>query len=359
MLTMNSRSANASASWLEFGVDSIGLPPTVTSAADLTRARGEDLLGEDGRPGTRPAPRGGRSPASARDRSGTRVRCRARRGSSDRRRRASRTSHPPGRSRLPVNTLTTSMSHEAVGPELGRGRADPAVHRGRRGGGELACEPADRRRIDAGRGRDRLGRERDHCGTDIVETGEVRRDVRARIGETFVEQRVARSRPASSASDAGADREPLVGLLGGAAAPRIDDHELAARSPASPRSAPGSRARCTGCRSTRTDWRRARRGSRCGRGRAPGPRRAFRTRTRRRRGGASGRPSTRCSAAVCRAPVSSGPGEHHRREAVRRRVAEVHGERLAAVPLDHAAETVARRPPTPRPTTPRRARRRA
>ena len=31
MLTMNSRSPNASASWCEFGVDNIGLPPTVMS----------------------------------------------------------------------------------------------------------------------------------------------------------------------------------------------------------------------------------------------------------------------------------------------------------------------------------------
>ena len=66
--------------------------------ANLTRTRGEDLLGENGRPGTPPRPPGGRSPASARDRSGSRDRSPAHRACSDRRRRASGTSiHPVGR----------------------------------------------------------------------------------------------------------------------------------------------------------------------------------------------------------------------------------------------------------------------
>ena len=178
------------------------------------------------------------------------------------------------------------------------------------------------------------------------------------IGETFVDQHVGdrgqqAARPSRDGS--GATRRPPRRC--GCAAGRRP--RACRRAPGSPRCDPGSRARCTGCRSTRTGWRRARRGSRCGRGREPGRRRANRTRTRPRRGGASGRPSTRCSAAACRAPVSSARVNSIAAEAVRRRVAEVHGERRRARGARSHRRGRARPRPTPRPTPPRRARRRA
>ena len=138
-----------------------------------------------------------------------------------------------------------------------------------------------------------------NSGTHIVEAGEVRRHVRTRIGETFVEQRVG-DRGQQQRVRAGTDRQPLVGLLGRAATPRIDDHE-----PAAPRLHRLDTTREVGGRA-QASVRRVRVGAEHDeevgavevghRDRRP----AFRTRTRRRRGVASDRRSTRCSAAACR-----------------------------------------------------------
>ena len=135
-LTMNSSVASAASSRSLFGVDSTGLPATVISArtwpspgvsissASVATGSSPRDLGQARAPGcasgpvVKPRPPGSPSGAAGA--------------------RASGNIAPPGRSRLPVSTLSTSTSQLVERAELDRVGADAAVDRGRRRGGQLA-----------------------------------------------------------------------------------------------------------------------------------------------------------------------------------------------------------------------------
>ncbi len=114
--------------------------------------------------------------------------------------------------------------------ELARRGTDASVH----GGGGCRCDlaghPADRRRLDAGRHRHPIGRERCDRDDELVESRQVPIDVLARIGEPVGDEHVGDRREQQGVG-ARADRHPFVGLLGGLRTARIDHHDLAAARP--------------------------------------------------------------------------------------------------------------------------------
>ena len=108
-------------------------------------------------------------------------------------------------------------------PELLRAGADAAVHRRARGARERARHALDRRRRDPGHVGHRAGGEVRRQRQDLVDAGEVvdRRD--QALGLEHVHEREQ-----EQGVGAGPDEQVLVGLLGGARAPRVDDHDPSA-----------------------------------------------------------------------------------------------------------------------------------
>ena len=163
-----------------------------------------------------------------------------------------------GPSPIPRVAVRGQREHRAAGPvevagdrvehvdepargraEALRRRADPPVDRRALGGRELDRHPPDRLGRDAGRRRDRLGREVAREPLDDVGAG---RRPRARVSSASANTTWT-SAMSSSASVPGPDRHVLVGELGGARAPRVDDDDLAAAVAGSPAAGRARRAR--------------------------------------------------------------------------------------------------------------------
>ena len=139
--------------------------------------------------------------------------------------------------------------------------------------------------------RDRLGRE-GRARSSSASSSAVQRARRARPGSTSPSA-ISASTIANSSRRVGAgpDEVVLVGLVGGAAAARVDHHDLAAALADARAAARACRARSAGCRWRRAGWRRASAGGRVRSTSGTGTRqRRRRTSARRRPASASGRP---------------------------------------------------------------------
>ena len=160
---------------------------------------------------------------------------------------------PPGRSRLPVSTLRTSTSQDASVPKAW---VQVPIRPYTAAVGAAASSAAMRRMTAASMpqpGATTSGENGSARARTLVQAGHVRADMGAGVGQAGLEQGVDHPHEQQRVP-AWAHREPFVGLLRGAAAAGVDDHELARHGPASPRAARGSQAPCRGCRSRRTGW---------------------------------------------------------------------------------------------------------
>ena len=202
-----------------------------------------------------------------------------------------------------------------------------------------------------------IGRERCDRRDELVEPDEVPVDVLARVGESVRDEHVG-DRGEQQGVGARADRHPFVGLLGGLRTAGVDHHDLAAARPdrldAAGEVGGGAHAAVRGVRvgpeqhevvgavevgNRHGEWRTEHVAGRDLAGHLIDGRRAEPV------AGAD--------------PGQQRPHVQHRRQAVRRRVADVDRDRLATVRGDRRAEAAARSPPTPRPMWPRRGGRRA
>ena len=263
---------------------------------------------------------------------------------------------PPGRSRLPVSTLTTSISQLVSVPKACvvvpmrpyTAAVGAAASRRARSTIVAASTPVT--------GRDRGRREAGQRRPQLVEAGDVAADG-PEVDQLLLEQRGG-DRGQQVGVRAGSDRHPLRRRLGGAAATGIDDHELAAPLEEALPAGPASRGRWPGCRWTRTGWRRGRAGSRCGRGRAPGWSADRRTSSPPTPPWAAGRRCRRSTPGGCRAPARAVRGTRPRRCCGRSGCRGRCRGRRARDPRSRPRGRRRRRP-RPRPSRPRRARRRA
>ena len=241
---------------------------------------------------------------------------------------------PPGRSRLPVSALRTSTSQLAARAEALRRRADPAVDRGAVGGGELAREPPDRRRR-----RCRSAPATSSGGDSRARARAPRRGRRRggaaspRSTRSSANEHVRPSPAAGSASVPGPDGDVLVGLLrrcrvrrGSTTTSRPPRARIARRRPRTSGAVIRRPLEAIGLAPEHEQV------VACGRGRAAATRAA----------GAE----HRCATASCLGCWSTGarreevlraqrleqqPPVEQRGEVVRRRVADVDGDRVAAV----------------------------
>ena len=232
---------------------------------DLALARRLDLVGQRRRPGTRRSPRAGRGPGCASARSAKPCpRPGPRRGCA-----GSGNIAPPGRSRLPVRTLSTSTSQLASVPNSTVRRADPAVDRGASAraassaGEARGSSPASTPHRSATASGVNGSTQRAHLvdAVDVLGQAPERRPGPRRTASCTIAEQQERvgARP---------DRHVLVGRRGGAAAPRVDHDERAAARPQRLQPAGEVRRGPQAAVGASTGSRRASAGSRCGRCRA-------------------------------------------------------------------------------------------
>ena len=234
---MKSSDSSARATRSALGVLTARVAGERDQRADLALARRLDLLGQAGDRQLAEAPRRAPRTRTASGRARRPRRCRARPCVRAEPVAAFGNIAPPGRSRLPVSTLSTSTSQLASVPNVcvvvpmrpyDRGRCSSAP------AAQLAREAPDRRRRRCRSGRDGLGRERLGQRADLVEPG----DVLAGSRVAGPRRRARAPSPQQQRVGAGADEDVLVGLLGGARAARVDDDDLARRARGCARSRP-------------------------------------------------------------------------------------------------------------------------
>ena len=230
---------------------------------------------------------------------------------------------PPGSSRWPVSTLSTSTSHARERAELLRAGADAAVHAPRAARARARARArGSRRPAIPQRAATRSGAKPRDRGLDRVDAGDVRREP-AEPHQAPRRTACARCRAAGTRRRPGRMKWCCVGDVGGLGAPRIDRRRAGRRARASPSPCRGSRAPSTCCRSTPSGSRRARRAGRERSMSGTGDRAASgRTSARTRAASASGRASTPSSTFLVPSARREPRAVEQQAELVRGRVAE-------------------------------------
>ena len=240
--------------------------------------------------------------------------------------------------------------------ELLRAGADAGVHGGARRGGQLARHAPDLLGVDPAGARHPLGREA-RARSAGTSSSPLRCSASAPgVDEVLLDER-ARHRGEQQRVGAGADEVVLVGLLGGAGAARVDHHDLAAALADARAAGRACRAPSAGCRSRRAGSRRGSAGGRCGRRPAPAPTASCRTSARPTPAWASGRRSRPCRCSASRAPAAR-PARRAARTGCARSGCRCRRRRRCGRARRAAATGGGRSPRTPRPRSPRPARRR-